>query len=379
MKKTLFATFILTIIATVCFAEGKTQKAEPNHISVEELLDKYGETPTASDLIQGYKVERQKVTSISYNYTLHSKQNDSAFSSPIVEKFEVEFKTDGNRVDHRAKVWSNHHDRDHPEVIKTVPVQERSFMWDGQSLYLYRTNALRPQKELFIEPDEKEKPAYMAIDNRGSPLQGIFIGDFERVDSILEKSDVVKVSDRKEKVGNYSCYVISAEGKYGKYKIWIDPEHGYNIAKAKVSKKRDDIAWRNMPLGPRMEKTKGERRTYQMGEHPGIKKSLSFVLDNVKYENVGGVWIPVSANFQTEITHVNGRTVELETSIERKNIQINPTFGENDFKPDNIADGTRVAIIPYTSISYTWQAGKVVDKDGKVIMDCRPKKSNEKD
>ena len=327
----------------------------------------YGETPTASDLIQGYKISKQKVTSISYSYTLHSKQNDSAFSSPIVEKHEVEFKTDGNRVDHRAKVWSNHHDRDHPEVIKTVPVRERSFMWDGQSLYLYRTNALSPGGELFIEPDDKEKPAYMACDNRGSPLQGIFSGDFERVDSILEKSDVVKVSDRKEKVGNYSCYVISAEGKYGKYKIWIDPEHGYNIAKAKVSKKRADIAWRDMPLGPRMDKeTSMTNEILVKSGHPGAKKSLSFTLYNVKFENVDGAWLAVKADFQGKLTAVNGRTVELKTSVERKNIQINPTFGENDFKPDNIADGTRVSIIPF-QIQYTWQNGKVVDGQGREV------------
>jgi len=86
----------------------------------------------------------------------------------------------------------------------------------------------------------------------------------------------------------------------------------------------------------------------------------------VKFENVDGAWLAVKADFQAVITHVNGRTVEMKTSVERKNIQINPTFGENDFKPDNIADGTRVSIIPFR-IQYTWQNGKVVHPNGREV------------
>ena len=43
------------------------------------------------------------------------------------------------------------------------------------------------------------------------------------------------------------------------------------------------------------------------------------------------------------------------------------------FLPDDVRSGAEVRIVGINNIRYTWQDGKVVDADGKVIMDCLKK------
>ena len=51
-----------------------------------------------------------------------------------------------------------------------------------------------------------------------------------------------------EKVGEYQCYVVEAVVKNrGKYIIWLDPEHGYNIAQAMVRKGENAILYGKSP------------------------------------------------------------------------------------------------------------------------------------
>jgi len=314
----------------------------------------HGQPPTVSGLIAMYRQTIKKTESISYDYLLIRKQYDLTISSnPQIEKFKVQVKTDGNRVDHRALIWANYADRDNPD-IKSVKPREKSFMWDGDSFYTYRMTVhdSKTTGVAFIERNDNEKQGHLAISDTSGPLRGIMDGDFERIDMILNKSDYLKVSSKKEKAGGSDCYVLLAEGDYGKYKIWFDPDHGYNIAKARILKKQDDIAWRGIPLGG--------PAGHKDSKHPGNKKSLSFCLENVKFKNIDGLWLAVSANYRVKVKFVGGKTVTVESSIACDNIVIDPEFSEDDFKPDNIIDGTLVAIIP-SQTKYRWIDGKPVE------------------
>lgn len=314
----------------------------------------HGQPPTASELIEKYRQTMKKIESISYDYLLSRKGYDSTISStPQIEKFKVQVKTDGNRVDHRARIWANYADRDNPD-IECVEPREKSFMWDGDSFYTYRwmSEGSNTNSRAFIERNDNEKQAHLAIDDVSGPLRGIMYGDFDRIDIILNKSDSLKVSRRKEKTGDSDCYVLLAEGDYGKYKIWFDPDHGYNIARARVLKKQDDIAWRGLPLGP--------PAAHKDSKHPNMKKTLSFCLENVKFKNINGLWLAVSADFRTKITFVSGRTSTADSSLTCDNIVIDPEYDVNDFKPDNIVEGTLVSIVP-SQIKYRWIDGKPVE------------------
>ena len=313
----------------------------------------HGQPPTASELIENYRRTMKKTESISYDYLWTSKQNDSTIPSPRISKFKVRVKTDGNRVDHRARIWANYADRDNPD-IECVEPRENSFMWDGDSFYAYRMTVhdSKTTSTAFIERNDNEKQAFLAIDDVSGPLRGILYGDFDRIDKILNKSDSLKVSRRKEKTGDSDCYVLLAQGDYGKYKIWFDPDHGYNIAKARVLKKQDDIAWRGMSLGP--------PAGHKDSKHPNMKKTFSFCLENVKFKNIDGLWLAVSADFRIKTTFVSGRTVTVDSLITCDNIVINPKYSEDDFKPDNIIEGTLVGIVP-SQTKYRWIDGKPVE------------------
>jgi hypothetical protein len=321
----------------------------------------------------------KQLESVSYDYYLLRKQYDSSISSPQIEKIDAQIKTDGNRVDHRSRIWANYSDRNNTNIDSTDP-RERSFLWDGDSLYMYRwmSEGANANSQAFIERNDNEKQAYLAIDDGSSPLRGIMGGDFDRIDAILAKSDSFQVLNEKEIIGDTECYVLLAKGKHGKYKIWLDPDHGYNIAKARVLKKQDDIAWRNLPLSPRITEDKGLRNTRQYigSQHPGMKESFSFTLENVKFKNINGIWCPVAGEFQAIIKHVNGRTVTVKSTIECENIAINPEYDEDDFKPDNIVDGTLVGIVPH-QIAYTWINGKPVPNIDEAAIDQLDKITDE--
>ncbi len=58
------------------------------------------------------------------------------------------------------------------------------------------------------------------------------------------------------------------------------------------------------------------------------------------------------------------------------NIVLNPDHNAlKSFIPDDIRNGASVFITALpASIEYIWQDGKVIDKDGKVILDCTLKR-----
>ena len=76
----------------------------------------------------------------------------------------------------------------------------------------------------------------ISVGFEGHELMGIFYGDYERIDSVLRKADTISVRKETEQVGESDCFVIDANAGGGKYTVWIDPKHGYNIAKGRVQR-----------------------------------------------------------------------------------------------------------------------------------------------
>ena len=58
-----------------------------------------------------------------------------------------------------------------------------------------------------------------------------------RIDKELEKIQNITVLPKKEVINNSECYVIMAKTNDSDYKIWINPEHGFNIARAVIERK----------------------------------------------------------------------------------------------------------------------------------------------
>jgi hypothetical protein len=153
---------------------------------------------------------------------------------------------------------------------------------------------------------------------------GYFFGDDERVDSILRRSEKVSVRDRLERVGRSKCYVIDAVTGRGRYTLWIDPEHGCNIAKAESSQETGDLS-------------DGDRRL------PRGRGKYSY-LKNVKFEKIDGVWVPMEGDM--EFGHQEpGSDYRQKKHHKRREVILNPDHEAlRSFYPDDIPSGTEVHV-----------------------------------
>jgi hypothetical protein len=74
-----------------------------------------------------------------------------------------------------------------------------------------------------------------------------FISSMERLDTVLRNAERISVSPQTDKGGDSKCYVITADTKYGRYRVWLDPEHGYHPAKIQYRAGEGDF-WFHHPL-----------------------------------------------------------------------------------------------------------------------------------
>ena len=283
---------------------------------------------------------------------------------PILSYEVSEFRTDGTRVDYRANLW--HLDaKDDPIPIENA--NYRSFIWDSKSFFEYRRSSKDPGI-VFIANNDRKKLNQVSVIYQGAPLMGIFFGDDQRVDSILQKANTISLREKTEQVSESECYVIEAVTQHGEYTVWIDPEHGYNIARAKLEKDKRDIAWNGKtineldPINP--DAPTNIRRGF------GKKVGLSFSLQKVRFEKIGDIWVPMEADYEYEKTYEDGRVVIVTNHHKRTEINLNPDFtAVRAFIPD-ILNGAKAYIEGVTSIGYRWIDGKLVpDVDDAVIAE----------
>ena len=164
---------------------------------------------------------------------------------------------------------------------------------------------------------------------------GICGGDYDRIDSILRKADNISLRQKTERVGNSQCYVIDAVTKRGKYMVWIDPEHGYNIAKIELQKRKGDL----------------------IGSSERVKIGMLFLLENVRFEKTDDVWVPVEADMKQ---YQDDRISIIKWHHKRTKMTLNPDHDAlGSFVADDISDGTTVKVLGYPRI-YEWQNGNTV-------------------
>jgi len=155
------------------------------------------------------------------------------------------------------------------------------------------------------------------------------------------------IREERENINGSTCYVIDAKTERGNYTLWIDPDHGYNLAKAMIQRNPND---------------KYYQKTVE-------KNSIaSFMVENIHFKKMDDVWVPVEADTKLEIQYSYGDYGITESHHKITEILFNPDHEAlGSFLTDDIRNGTIVTIIGVDNIQYTWQDGKVVDKAGKVV------------
>ena len=295
--------------------------------SVRELLDKYAET---MDKIQrSFIIKNESSGKFSYRTRL-SKRSGKTHSL-------CETRFDGKHISQRTLKWG-----DLNRTLTNVPRNKalyRSYLWDGKQYITYREGYDGKYPSIVIinrDSGHDMKPLADA-------MNGNFRGDLVRVDSILRQARNVSVQDERDEIKGSACYVIDAVTEHGKYTLWIDPNHGYNIAKAMVRKKEHQLFSKKPPS-----------RNYVSLE----------VIENVRFQQIDGVWVSMEADFKYDGNYTDGYFSKSKGHIKRTEVILNPDHNAlGSFVPDDIKNGSRVHIVQVPGMTYTWQ------RDKKFIMD----------
>ena len=156
---------------------------------------------------------------------------------------------------------------------------------------------------------------------------------------------------------------MEAKSNSGKYTVWIDPAHGYNVAKARVYRKGDDLHF-DKPLNSPAVPLSPEMRNLSKKRKPSLPTSMvefSYTMDDIHFEKYEDIWIPTATMADITIKFEDGRVVHSKNSIRKEQINLKPDFKALGAFVLDFPDGTRAFDLdnPDTSIQYEWRKGKL--------------------
>ena len=227
----------------------------------------------------------------------------------------------------------------------------RSDLWDGERFVQYSCGRTNLGLVFLRRTEDPGRVQRTFSRSNAASLMGYFHGSDNRIDSEFRTAKSISLRESLEDVAGSRCYVIDAVTDHGTYTVWIDPQHGYNIAKGEVHRtwKRKDLIYDHGPM------MKGDE----------ILSSLA----NVRFEKIGDVWVPMEADIQTTRNMPRGYYSRFKQHHKRTEVIVDPDHDKlRSFIPDHIKDGAKVYIvgIPH-SVNYTWKKGELIPNidDGK--------------
>jgi len=343
------AIHILLFIAALCIS---IPAFAAEKISVQELLDKFAEN---QDKMKSLIARTESVWIPSAEGTTEQQLKQNR------DKDIVEFRYEDTGKDFKAYFCRTPLKLESDGTwVEENASRSTKILWRDKRYYQYYKGPRLAVSNLYVTADAKHAGKELidiAYDGVG-PFRGVLCGDRERIDSILRQSGSLSVRPDLDQVGSVKCYVVDAVSVHGTYTIWLDPEHGYGIAKAIVLKGPEDLRWGR----PRSNNTNS------------FDNSTN-VMQNVRFESVNGIWFPMEYERLSKREYED-RTQSSRTYYKVTYLDVNPDHnGLGSFNLDglDIQEGTRIRIADAPEkppkIEHTWQEGKkfVVDEwDGRI-------------
>lgn len=344
----LIAVLSFAVTAIVCPAEPVVTSKE-SRAKALELIDKYAAT---QDAIYKSFVVKFDISSI-LSYSDRSK---------IRHYLCYETLYDGKRFFMSRKRWGNFYSD--PKIFNEKDdYMLTCWLWNEQrygDFYLIyghghkkynKSQNINNVGQVSIYEDCPDKAKAGGITDRDDYwVRGFYGTNDIRIDKILRVAKSLTVADKLDAVGTLQCYVIEAVTKHGKYKVWIAPEHGYNIARIIARKAQGDLDY-----GQVLEK--GATRRYYM--------------QKVQFKKISDIWVPIEAETGYRWNFPDGQWRKRDSQYKRTEVVLNPIFDENDFVVPKFANGWKVMFRGYKDIhkkeKYTWQNGHVLDADGREV------------
>ncbi len=268
-----------------------------------------------------------------------------------------EWRFDGQHCKNITYLWGDISIRDRD--VKEEDADYHSDLWDGQTGYIFDRhnkasgNVIISKKS---DPGDHEKVCSESFKHTHfGEIMGYHWGDDVPINELfLQTFATLQLREKRNNVRGVDCYVLEATvpGR-GEYTVWIDPVHDFHIARIRVQRKSGDRIYDDV-----------------LRENATAKG----LFEVVEFEKVGEVWLPKTSKMK-RVSHSNDIHTNEECEISFTQIILDPDHEKlGSFLPDDIPNGTQVwfrALPP--SETFIFQDGKVIDVDGKIIMDCLKK------
>ena len=353
--------FVLSLICVVTLPvfsdEGKQRKLEPNH-------------PTAIELIEKYTQALDSVQSITSSYETSS--ISSAYLPPLNMNYRNEKiymrgqrRTDGKgRIYNQRYVWGYVNGKG-----RGIPKEKGRYSLSVNTPNLsYVNNKMTcgPAPDGLLHYLDYQVPGW---DNFMDECDAYFLGylgNNSRMDINLRNAKQISVRPEPEIINGSACYVVQADTAYGDYTLWLDSAHGFQPARIEALRGKGDIinVTENQPPPDKK-----------------VEAKDSLVIDNIKFKEVQGFWVPVEGRVRKNIEWVGGFYVKDETHFKTTEIILNPdhdalgSFADPMKNPEldpELVNGTRVRL-GKERLECIWRDDKVVDEKGNMIADFRKK------
>ncbi len=358
-KQKLFLTFFVCASLALAAAGGiPDQKSKDKKPSIWELIrkarqkqhdSKPSEYNKAFELLDKYAANIGQIQSFTckleilvdhdnkltwYQGSQFSKYQLDSISGKRKSRVIEELRYDhGKRFRFIGYQWRNEHIDNTFTPTKNAVPRYTSYTWDGKEFFRYAkyrgSGVAIINRDLDTSESRKRIFAASAIANifgfHGSGH------DDERIDSVLRSAKALSVRNQMENVGDFVCHVIDAETNRGKYTVWIDPQHGYNIA--------------------RLDLRSDENNVYKSTEV-------------LRFKKINDVWIRIESTTKGKRDYGRGDYEKKSSHSKVIELIVNPDHDAiGSFAPDDVLNGARTRILG-NPIVYKWQDGKVIDKDG---------------
>jgi hypothetical protein len=345
-------TIILVLLSAVPFLSWRAAKGMPIPVPAAEpaILGAQGdasEKSTAEDLLAKYAAHRDRLTSFIARTEgiSHLAVRDAQGTKETTTKRLVEFRYE-NTHGAASMYYGRKEFRPAEDGAWIAADDSHAFLWDRKRYYEYRKAPSLDSSRVYVA-DETDFTKYgiATLYEGAGPLLGVLFGDADRLDTVLKQANALTLRAARERVGSADCYVLDAHSRHGTYTVWLDPEHGYGIAKATVHKGPQDLRYGR------------SRDSYTV-----VDDEEDSSLENVRFEQIEGLWVPAEADLRSADKYPD-RTVSFQGHYKMTHLDINPDhIALRSFVPE-IESGTPVKLEEVPGIECIWRDGRIVVAD----------------
>ena len=322
-------------------AAGTNQVKAPNagREQALKLLDQYAATRSQ---LNSFIFKDQGSVVWDAHYTPDMNQKASGHRTIYHSE---EFRFDGARYKLYQKLWGP---MPNDTFLESNP-RCNFLLWDGTNAWDYMSDPTagpgtpRPRAHRYLLRTGGGTPldrynGVLGMACKVYFLLGYFPIGKTRIDLNFRQASSVSVRGQTELVGGSPCFVLDAVTKSGRGSIWLDPQHGYLIAKAEYHVRAGDF----------------------YNNH--IQKAgtvMDFKLYDVQFKKVNDTWVTVTGTEESNKTWLPDGYEHYKERYAISEIILKPDFSmmPNAFGLDDVQEGAAVRV--GDKKNFVWRNGKI--------------------